>query len=147
MSLLTRTELLGRKARRYTTVDVPGGGKVRIRSLTEAERSRYELSAIDPKTNEWSRKAAAGSRRRLVALCVVDGDGNQLLTEADVVDLAEVDAAVVDRIFDAARDWNGFTKRDIDELEKNSERPRERDSSDGSRSAGESSTSSDGSPS
>lgn len=121
MSYATREQLLGMTKRRYMEVAPQGGGAVfRIQSLTERERSEFELAILAGKKSV-GQDAMLEARRRLVALALVDGDGKPLLGPSDVGVLAEVDSVVMSELFDAVMVHCGFKKADVDDLVKNSE--------------------------
>lgn len=121
MSLATREQLLGATKRRYRLVNVPDLGEFRIQSLTERERSNYEASLLDRKGGVVKDRMLS-SRRRLIALTLVDDVGNRLLGEADVDKLEDLDSGVTVLLWEAARDHCGFTDQDIEEAVGNSER-------------------------
>jgi len=118
--MLTRDQLLGSFARRYT--DVPTiAGDVRLRNLTEGEKSDFEAGQLnsDGKLNLTNVRA---QRRKLIAAVLVDDAGELLLPKpGDVERLKDVDAAVTSAIFDAAVKHCGFSRDEVDELRKNSE--------------------------
>lgn len=121
MSLATKEALLGATKRRYRTVPIEGVGEFRIRSLTERERSNYEASLLS-KSGGVVRDKMLTSRRRLIALTLVDESGNLLLSEEDVERLEDVDSSVTVMLWEAARDHCGFTEQDIEDAVGNSER-------------------------
>lgn len=121
MSLATREQLLGMTKRRYMDVAPQGSGAIfRIQSLTERERSEFELSVLAGKKTV-GQDAMLAAKRRLVALVLVDGEGKPLLDPKDADALGEVDAVVISEIFNAAMVHVGLTKGDVDDLVKNSE--------------------------
>ena len=63
---LGREGITGRNARRYRDVELPGGGKVRIRSLSELEKSDYETSFYTRK-GVMNVARLSSARRRLIA--------------------------------------------------------------------------------
>ena len=121
------TDLVGREAfmkpaeRRYQTVDISGFGTVRIQSLNEKEWAEFEMSAVASKGG-IIRKRVEDARRRLIALCVVDGDGNRLLSNADVPSLENLDGSVAAHLFDVCQKHCGFEDNEIEDLVKNSDR-------------------------
>ncbi len=121
MALLTREDVIAKSKRKYTTITLPSGGEVRIRSLTERERSEYEASMLNRK-GQISSKGLRESRRRLIAMCMVGADDNTLFnTNGDLEMLSEMNAADADAVYSAARVCSGFDKdEDVEELAKNS---------------------------
>lgn len=96
----------------FDVVDVPGLGKVRIRSLTELERCRYETGHLDAEGNIDDAKTLAG-KRRLIVMCVCDGDGNPILTDADVEALAGKHGAFTGLVYDRCWKHCGFSREDL----------------------------------
>ncbi len=119
--LTARAELLAPSQRRFRTVTLPNGQVVRIRNLTEREKSAFEAAILTSK-GEPNRARVADLNRRLIVITLVDGNGDLLLTPADVVALEELDGAITSVLVDAIRDHCGFGEGDIEELVKNSER-------------------------
>lgn len=100
----------------YEDVEVPEwGGTVRVRSLTAADRDAYEAGLLDQR-GRGVRVNMRNARARLVALSVVDADGNRLFSEADVERLGQKSAAALDRVFDVATRLSGLAQRDLEEL-------------------------------
>jgi hypothetical protein len=116
MTIATRNDLFAKAGRRFTTVEV-GGSTFRIKSLSEAEKSRFERAVVNKKTGQVNIDA----RRRLIIAMLVDDQGEPLLTLADVDALGELDGAIMAALFDACSDFAGFGEAEIEELEKNSE--------------------------
>ena len=56
-------------------------------------------------------------RSRLVVLCAVDESGKRIFNDSDADALGKKSAAAVDRLFTAASKHNGFSSKDIEELE------------------------------
>lgn len=119
MSLLTRDAILKATDLPHEDVDVPEwGGTVRVRTLTGAERDQFEASIVELRGKK--RKInTANIRAKLVALSVVDEQGNRLFSDADVALLGKKSAAALDRVFAVAQRLSGVTEDDVEELEKN----------------------------
>ena len=115
--MLTREQFLGSFTRRFRTVNTEAG-EVRIRNLTEAEKSDYEAGSLkdDGKLNLAHIRS---QRRKLIALVLVDDKGEPLLKPEDAARLKDLDAAVTSAIFAAATEHCGFTGEEVAELEKN----------------------------
>lgn len=114
----TREALLGPLKRRFADVDIAGWGKVRLRSLSELERSRIEASMLDKKGQLSSTKIVDIKCRWIVA-AVVDGDGNPILTNSDIPQLQQQDSSLTDSLMEAIKGHCGISDRDLEELEKN----------------------------
>ncbi len=93
--------------------------KFRLQSLSEGELSSYQSVAVGKDGFKPARMEDAN--RRLIARCVVDGDGNRLMTDAQAVKLAEWDAADTTYLYEACARHVGLKRDEIDDLAKNSE--------------------------
>lgn len=117
--VLTRDEILGANDFRIEEVNVPEwGGIVKVKSLSAAERDEFEISigALEDEKKRDFRNL----RAKLVALSVVGEDGKRLFMLEDVIKLGDKNARALDRVFAVAQRLSGLTKKDIDELTKNS---------------------------
>lgn len=137
--MLTRDQLLGSFERRYCTVPTRIG-ELRLRNLTEGEKSEFEAGSVTSE-GKINLKHVRSQRRRLIALTLVDEQGELLLTsKADIDRLKEVDSSVTSAIMAAATDHCGFDADENEELEKNLSEASDADSPTGLRLVGESST-------
>lgn len=96
--------------RRYKDVLLPRQQiTVRVQSLTERERSRYELFSTAP-DGRYDRMLNMSARRFLLALCLVDDAGKRLLgdTDEELDILAEMDAGDAGVLFSACREHCGL---------------------------------------
>lgn len=116
---VTRDDILAPSVRRFDDVEVPGWGKFRIRSLTELERSRFEASIRDKK-GQVSNNRLIDLKCRLIVLCVVDGNGNQLLTHSDIERLHGRDSRDTNTLADGIQKHVGISDSDLEDMEKNS---------------------------
>jgi len=114
----TRDQILSAPKRRFAEVDIPDWGKFRVRSLTELERSKFEASIRD-KQGKVSNAKLLDLKCRLIVLCVVDENGDTLLTNADIDALREQDSCRTNQLVDAIQKHCGFSDNDLEELEKN----------------------------
>lgn len=114
----TREQMLSAPKRRFTEVDIADWGKFRIRSLTELERSKFEASIRD-KQGRVSNNKLLDLKCRLIVLCVVDANGDTILTNADIDALREQDSYRTNALVDAIQKHCGFSDSDIEDLEKN----------------------------
>ncbi len=107
--------------RRFREVALPVSGlTLRVRSLTEGEVSAYFAHVATAKSDAGRGKRIENATRRLFALCLVDGDGNRLLSDADSESMAGLDAADSQVLYDACATHAGISQRDIEDLVKNS---------------------------
>ena len=120
MAVLDRNAILSAADLDKELVPVPEwGGEVWIRALTADERDSYEAAMIWVDTSSGRPKAIPKFekiRASLVALCIVDEEGERLFNENDVDALGAKSAAAVDRLFDVARRLSRLSAEDIKEL-------------------------------
>lgn len=116
-ALFNKDALLGAPKRRFATIEIADLGKVRIRSLTEGERSRIEASMMG-KGGEINSNKLADLKCRMIVECVVDDDGNQVYTNTDIDRLRQQDCKVTNDISNAIEAHCGFSKADLENLEK-----------------------------
>lgn len=106
-----------RKVAKFEKVSVPEWGiDVHVRRMTAGERDQFEGEQTQARGNSKYRNF----RARLVVRCVVDEQGKRLFGDDQVGEVSELDAAGVDRIFDAICRLNRLMKEDVEDLEKNS---------------------------
>ena len=118
--LLTRDLILAVLDLPTRDVEVPEwGGTVRVRSMTGAERDRFEADMLTEK-GEARRDRFVNVRAKLCSQVIVGEDGiSSLFTEKDIEALGKKSAKALSRVFDAARQLSGFTEEDVKELEGN----------------------------
>lgn len=114
--LASREDVLQPAKRRFKTIELPNGVRVRIRNLTERERSEYDASLLN-KRGEWKNDNV----RRLFAITLVDCDGNLLLRPGDINALGDLDSVVTTVLGEEIKRHCGFGAGDIEELVKNSQ--------------------------
>lgn len=110
--------------RRYKDVTLPvSGHRVRIQSLTERECSEYEMAVVAQSTtrSKFVRARLLDANRRLIGLCLVDADGNRLLSDKQADQIATWDSADSNFLHDAVAAHCGINREAIEELVKNSE--------------------------
>lgn len=86
---------------------------VYIRSLTGIEVDAYRSSITVGKGNNITVNQR-GMRAKLVVLALGNPDGTRLLTDKDVSVVQTWPSAVLERMFDRARKFNGLTDDDTD---------------------------------
>jgi hypothetical protein len=94
-------------------VEVPEwGGKVIVRMMTGRERDAFEASVMlaGKKPNYDNLRA------RLVALTVIDEEGNRLFSEKDIEWLGQKSAAALEKIFDVSQRLNAIREQDVEDL-------------------------------
>jgi len=134
MTVLGRDAILAAEDLPQEYVETPEwGGGVWIRCLTAAERDAFEAQQIQARVE--GRKVTVtpdlqNAKARLVVRCIVDEAGKRLFADKDAVALGAKSAAVVDRLYTAARRLSGMAREDdLAELIKNSDADRTGDSS------------------
>ena len=116
----TREDIDKLPKRRFVYVPITGGLRVRLRSLSELEKSEYEGSIMS-KRGGINIDKLLYSRQRLIALTAVDEDGKLLYDpDGDLTKLNGLDGLVSVIVWDKARAHCGFEDGDIEELVKNS---------------------------
>lgn len=116
--LFSRDALLGPAKRRFATVEIADLGKVRIRSLTEGERSRIEASMCG-KDGKPSLSKMLDLKCRFIVDCVVDADGNQLFSNSDISSIRQQDSRITNALVEAIEAHCGWSERNLESIEKN----------------------------
>ena len=97
-------------------IEVPEwGGVVRLKSLTGAERDRFEASVVQGQGRNTTVNMQ-NLRAKLVAQSAIGEDGKPLFTEEDVKWLGEKSAKALNRLFNAAQTLSGLSESDVKEL-------------------------------
>lgn len=84
---------------------------VRVRGLTAAERDDYEQSLVERTADGTVRAKTKQTNLRasFVARVIIDPDtGERAFTDKDATALGEKNAAVIDRLWDKARELSGM---------------------------------------
>lgn len=97
--------------------DLPGyHGSVLIRGMTGRERDAFEVSLLQPGANGQRVMDPRNLRAKLIARCVIDDDGNRLLTDADAAELGDKSAAAINRMYAVAARLSGMSEEDKEEM-------------------------------
>jgi hypothetical protein len=123
MAILSRDQIFKASDLVTRTVAVPEwGGSVSVRALTGTERDAFEAAFIrfDGKGNKLAPNLR-NIRARLVAMSVVDENGNRMFADNDVDALSSKSASALQRVFEAAQELSGLSNSDVEEMAKNSE--------------------------
>ena len=120
--MIDREQFLAAAARprRFQNVTIPGLGEVRIRSLRERERSKFEAMNLD-ENGKPNLERLLDAKRRLIVMSVVDAEGSPILTAEDVDALADLDSGIVSRLCDEISKHSGITATDLEALSGNSD--------------------------
>jgi hypothetical protein len=117
----SRADFLAPDERRFKVVTLPVSGKrYRIRSLTEGEKEAYEAGNCNAK-GDFTKDTVIGARRRLIALCLCDGKGDRILTDADVDGIKIKNSADMEYLQQECQAHIGFDGGQVQDKEKNSE--------------------------
>lgn len=93
-----RDRLLATCKRRYSTATIDGIGEVRLQSLSELERAKVEVAS---KNDQFKLRAL------LIAVSLVDVDGNRLFSDDDVDSVLSMDSRITLRLSDAVLEHIG----------------------------------------
>jgi len=119
MTLLTKDQILGSDDRESKDIEVSEwGGSVRISAMAACDRDAFEASMLDNKGKGSSAKLS-NFRARFIAACIVDDAGKCLFSGKDIAELGKKSAAPISRLFDACRELNGMSEKDLEEIEGN----------------------------
>lgn len=122
VAFLTRDAILAAPDLAIIEVEVPEwGGTVRVRALSGAERDSFEASCMKEKRDGKTEFDPRNMRAKLVALCLVDGNGLRIFQQDDVKALGRKSAKALSRVFDEAAKLNGLSAEDVASLEGNSD--------------------------
>lgn len=130
-AFLNRSDLLSLADTAYDEFQVPAwnGAWVRIRSLTSAERDRYE-AGINTQKNGKPVTNLEQARAKLCVLTLVDAAGNQLFNQRDVAAFGGKNSDAVNYVFRRSCKLSGIlqTEDDMEEVVGNSETTPDSDS-------------------
>lgn len=104
---MDKDTLLKKGQRRTGKATIDGLGEVCLRSLSEAEWSAYQRDSVDLTTGQVTAQGLSTAKPRLIALVVAKEDGARLFSNADVPAIQEMDAAVVNKLYDACEKFCG----------------------------------------
>jgi hypothetical protein len=117
--ILTRDAILQAQDLPRELVEVPQwGGSVYVRALTGAERDTFETSIVEQR-GKSTKMNLKNIRAKLVALTVVDEEGNRIFSDSDASALGKKSAAALDKVFEVAQRLSGLRPEDVEELSKN----------------------------
>jgi hypothetical protein len=92
------------------------GGEVYVRTMTGAERDKFESMLFDSQGNK---SVTENFRAKLLAMCMVDDEGKRLFTDKEVSELGKKSSKAIGRIYEVARKLNGIGIDEEAILEKN----------------------------
>jgi len=111
-----RETLLSKSQRRYTEIDIDGD-LFCVQSLTELERSQQEATMINPKTMKVDFRKFPESKLKMICLCLVDPESKEVLFQPhEWVALQQLDSRIVNKLYSACSDHNGWDESVVEEL-------------------------------
>lgn len=112
-------DILQRRDVKIEEIHVPEWNTyVRVKALSGKERDAFEASIVQVQGRQTSLNMS-NIRAKLVALAVVDEDGNRVFSDDDVDALGELNASALDRIFTVALRLSGLSQQDLAEMTQN----------------------------
>jgi hypothetical protein len=105
-------------------------GELYLKGLSGLEREQWERETIgyqeytarDGNIRQKTVVKRDLFRAKLLHLVIVDEEGTRMFeSHQDLVGLSGKSARVLERLFDRAMEMNGLTRKEVEELEKNSE--------------------------
>lgn len=116
MALLSKEAILQAQDLPTELVPVPEwGGEILVRGLTGAERDAFEQSIVEQR-GKSTRINLRNLRAKLVAMTVVDEQGNRLFSDDEAEALGRKSAAALNRVFEVAQRLSGLRQEDVEEL-------------------------------
>lgn len=89
--------------------------KFRLREMTEEQATQYEL-ALQDKTGKYN---WARARRAMIALMLVDDNGNRVVTDEN--QLKSLPRSIAGKLFDECQSLNRYEANEVKDLIKNSD--------------------------
>jgi hypothetical protein len=121
MRILTRQDIVDAQDIRTETVEVAEwNGAVIVRMMSGAQRDQYGRSLTKVLPTGKHELDLTNMQSKLVAMCAVDEQGNQLFGPDEVDHLAKKSAAAIERVFQVAQRLNGLAPGDVEGAVKNS---------------------------
>lgn len=113
MARLTKEQILSANDLKTELVSVPEwGGEVLVTSISGHAKDKLELSFTNKATIE-------NVRARIVALCIVDENGELMFNDSDIVKLGRKSASALDKVFEVAQRLNAIGDEEVEKLAKN----------------------------
>lgn len=116
---LTREQLLATKPPKPEAVPWLNGEVVYVAAWNSAARDSFEKENLEVGTSDDPYSHLENIRARLLVRCLVDENGERLLTDDDAAELGQCWAVPMDRAFAVAKRLCAFSQADLEELEKN----------------------------
>lgn len=119
MALLSKADIIGKKDLESREVEVPEwGGSVIVKMMNGAERDEFQHEIQG--RNDDKGIDLRGLKAKLVGMCLIDADGEQLFQGLEgIEELNQKSPVVIDKLFDEAQDLNGLGQTAVEDAEKN----------------------------
>src|SRR5690242_320155 len=112
MTVLSKKDILEANDIKTVLVPVPEwNGEVKIATISGDARDNFEALIANKNTKNL--------RAKLVAMCVVDDNGNLMFTEADIVKLGKKSCIALDRVVEAAQKLSALGDSEVENKAKN----------------------------
>lgn len=111
----SRDQLLAPSKRRFKDVKLPISGlKLRIRSLMENEVEAFIAEGVG-RQGAFNKEKTVSAHRRIIIKCVVDSDGQPMLSHADLDALNEWDSADIHHLARECESHCGLVQGEVAE--------------------------------
>ena len=119
MRFLSKEQILERRPLPFEDVEIPEwGGTVRVRGLSAADGDKF-LASLMRMNGQKVERDTSYYCAKLLALCLVNEKGDQLLSEGDVLILAQQSYIPVARLTDVAQRLSGLSPGTVEDAAKN----------------------------
>ena len=96
------------------------GGLVRVKSMSGAEKDAFEASLTTIRRGAGGKLTQQPNlvnvRAKLLVACLVDEDGERIVSDEDVVELGLKSASEMDKVVEVAKRLNAMTSDDLKDL-------------------------------
>lgn len=117
MNILNKQLILAAVDLKTEDISIPEwGGDVRVRTMTGFERDAFESTLIK---GSDGRRDLTNLRARLLAMTIVDENGDRVFAADDAALLGAKSASALDQLFEVAQRLNGMGSKAEAEIEKN----------------------------
>lgn len=118
---LTREQIFAASDLKTEIVDVPEwGGSVIVRTMTGTDRDAFEGTLVTAAEDGKRSADLSNMRAKLVAMTVVDDNGDRVFSAEDVAAIGQKSASAIDQVFKVAQRLNGMGASAVSEEVKNS---------------------------
>lgn len=104
-------ELFTVPKRQFADVEIKDLGRFRLRTLNAKEAAEYAAERYN-KRGEINRYSIVSANARVIQLCCVDSEGNQIFSKADIEKIQELPAGKVAALAEACLDHSGLNEEE-----------------------------------